>query len=286
MERQQNRLEEKEGGEDITSKIVLRFLRHAEPELPGGNPDEKRVLTEEGKKQAIDAAEGGPVTQSVAFGSKRRRAQETAMLAMAGKTVAINGDETFEELQEKIGRNKIGIDDRLDFDINFRTNFGKQYFASSKKGEALKFLIEQSDDLAKELKEDKVPTYGYLSGQVASTVKKYLMIAPLWEKLVHENDKGYGDTLKRFMGTHQGVAESFLAKVIELTKGAEERDVFVKSLDNKGFDFTEGFDVEILTTESGKQKLRIQFLKTNNDGDTTFEYNEIVPLEILEEILQ
>lgn len=286
MEKQQNKLEQTESEEAVTSKIVLRFLRHAEPEPSGGKPDEGRALTDAGKIQAIDKAEDAPITQSVAFGSIRKRAQETAMLAMAGKVDMINGDETLEELKEKIGKNKIGIDDRLDFDINFRTNFGKLYLASSKKREALKFLVEQSDSLAKELNENNVPTYNYLSGRVASLLKKYLTIAPVWEKLVHNNSKNYSDTLKRFMGTHQGVAESFLAKVIELTKGLEERDVFVRSLDNQGFDFTEGFDVEVLTTESGEQKIHIQFKKQDKDGNVLFEYNQMVSVEILEKILQ
>ena len=40
-----------------------------------------------------------------------------------------------------------------------------------------------------------------------------------------------------FMGNHEVMSESFLAKVIEKTKGIDERNKFIESLKNVGFSF-------------------------------------------------
>ena len=55
--------------------------------------------------------------------------------------------------------------------------------------------------------------------------------------------------------------ESFLAKLIEKTKGIKERDRFVQALNNQGFDYAEGFDVEIRNKESGEPIIHISYKK-------------------------
>ena len=63
----------------------------------------------------------GDLNQAVAFGSPRKRAQQTSAYAMAGKSLdTITGSESLEELKEKIDKDlkvgsKIGSDPRLDF---------------------------------------------------------------------------------------------------------------------------------------------------------------------------
>lgn len=275
--------------ETITSKIDLRFFRHAEKESDKSKSDEEIELTETGRKQAVEKSEDKDISQSVAFGSPRKRTQQTAGLVMSGRLDEITGNESIEELKEKLNKelkigSKIGIDKRLDFNIDFSTDFGKKALEAVKNGEYLKFLVEQSDTLAESFKDIDTETYNGMAGRVAEIVKKYLAIAPRWDALTQDDDKSYEDTLKRFLGTHQGIGESFLAKVIEQTKGKDERDAFVSALGNQGFDFAEGFDVKIETINDETQIIHISF-KKEKDGEVVFEYDEIAPKEIIDSFI-
>ncbi len=274
--------------ENVTSRIVLRFFRHAEKESDKNKSDEEIALTETGRKQSVEKSEDPDISQSVAFGSPRKRTQQTAGFVMSGQLDEITGNEGIEELKSKLNKelgigSKIAIDKRLNFNIDISTDFGKKAFEAFKNGEYLKFLVEQSDILAELLKDSSMETYSGIAGRVAEIVKKYLTGAPRWDELAQDKSKNYEDTLKRLFGTHQGIGESFLAKVIEQTKGKIERDAFVSALNNEGFDFAEGFDVKIETID-GKQNIRILF-KKEKDGQVLFEYDEVVPTEIIENLI-
>jgi len=278
--------ENKETREVITSRIDLQFFRHAEKESIKGRPDEELRLTDLGKRQAVEKSESIDISQSVAFGSSTKRTQHTAGFVMGGKLDGIIGDENFEELSKKLNfgigfGSKVGTDERLNFSGSFSTEFGKNALESHKKGEYLKFLIERSDHLAELLHDLDAETYSRMAERVAQIVNKYLTIAPRFDELVKDKGNGYGDTLKRFLCTHLGIAESFLAKIIEKTKGNGERDRFVSVLNNQGFDFTEGFDVNIETMNGDSQQIHISFNKIK-DGETIFEYNEVVPKRIID----
>ena len=52
-----------------------------------------------------------------------------------------------------------------------------------------------------------------------------------------------------------------MAKLIEKTKGIEERDKFVKILNNQGFDYAEGFDIDIKNKELGEPTVHISYKK-------------------------
>lgn len=282
--------ENRESKEIVTSKIDLRFFRHGEKEPSvAGKPDEEMQLTERGREQAIKKSEDEDISQSLAFGSPRKRAQQTVGFAMAGQLDKITGKESLEELKQKLnkelkeGGSRIAIDKRLDFNEG-STEFRRKMVESYKEGVLLKFLLEQSDMLAESLKDKDADTYGRMAGKIAEIVEKYLTIAPRWNELVQDESKKYKDTLKRFLCTHQGVAESFLMKIIEKTKGKAERDVLAAALNNQGFDYTEGFDVEIENNIEGKQEVRIIF-KKEKDGKVAFEYDEIVPIEIIENLI-
>jgi len=282
-------LETKESKEVITSTIDLRFFRHAEKESDKNKGDEEIELTETGRMQAIEKSEDDDLSQSVAFGSPRKRAQQTAGFVMGGQLPEITGDENLEELKEKLDKelkvgSKIGIDKRLDFNLDLSTDFGKRALEAFKNGQYLKFLVEESDTLAQSLQDSTEETYGRQAGRVAEIVKKYIKVARRWDELVQEESKGYEDTLKRFLGTHQGVTESFLAKIIEQTKGKVERDTFVSALGNQGFDFAEGFDVKIETVNDKTRNIRISF-KKEKDGQIIFEYDEIVSREIIDGLI-
>ena len=290
FEKQPN-FENKEQIKDYTSKIELIFMRHDEKENDKTKSDEEVRLTPQGKIHAKDKAEQDDIGQSMAFGSSRKRTQETSGLIMSGKLDDITGTESLEDLKEKLDKDlslksgsKIRADERLNFEADFSSNYGKKALEAVKKGEYLKFLVEGSDNLAKECNDNKSSTYTTQAQAIASIIQKYYGIAPRFNELAQDKDKNYDGTMKRFFGSHQGVLESFLAKLIEKTKGVEERDKFVRILNNQGFDYAEGFDVEIKNKESGESTIHISY-KKEKDGEIIFEFNEDLSKEIINSLI-
>lgn len=291
FEKQKN-FENIEQVKDYTSKIELVFIRHDEKENDKAKSDEEVRLTPAGRMHAKEKAAQNDTSQSIAFGSPRKRAQEMAGLVMSGKSEGITGTETLEELKEKLDKDlplksgsKIRVDDRLNFEIDFTSNYGKKALEAAKSGKYLKFLVEESDDLAKKEEDDKTSTYTTQARNIAFVIQKYYNIAPRFNELVQNESKNYEDTMKRFFGSHQGVLESFLAKLIEKTKGVEERDKFVQALNNQGFDYAEGFDIEIKNKESDEPSIHISY-KKEKEGETTFEYDEDIDKDMLSEIIE
>ena len=171
-----------ESWENYTSKIELSFFRHGEKENDKSKSDFDIELTPTGKRQAIEKSETKSVEQSVAFGSPRIRAQETAAFVMSGNQEEITGDESLEELKEKLDKDlakgsKVGIDKRLDFDIDFDSEFGKAALDYFKRGEYLKFLVEQSDKLAEETGDETSFTYLRGAANIAGIIDKYIKVA-------------------------------------------------------------------------------------------------------------
>jgi len=296
-----NHFEQPENKEKYTSRIKLVFLRHGkkEPDDPQ-KPDTKIQLTAEGRAQGM--AKSKPETnirQAVAFGSPRDRAQHIAALAMAGKQAEITGDETLEELKEKLnqefkiknqsrtGKNmsKVGIDPRLDLNLDEKTELGAAANDHYIQGDYLKFLVEESDVLAKKIGDKNNTTYSGGAANIASVIDKYLGIAKNWDKLVKDKQKEYTDTMERFLGTHAGISETFLAKLIDKTKGAEERKKFVQALDNQSFGYAEGFEAEILNQDQQEPVVRVTYKKLDKDGQSIFDFNETVGREIIKEII-
>jgi len=278
-------LEEKE----YSSKIALHFFRHGEKESQEGIDDKEIRLTPAGRIKAMAKIRPLTISQAVAFGSSRKRTQETALLAMTGVQPEITGEETFEELREKIEKDlkvgkKIGTEEKLDFPEDKSTEYYKLTQEHYKKGDLLRFLAEESDELAKKYNDEKTYTYSRSARQIAKLIKKYLKISDGWDKLVQDKQKNYGDTMERFMGTHQTIPESFLAKVIERTKGMEERNKFIKILDNKGFDYVEGFDLEILNTKEGP-KIKIHY-ENKKDEEKPFIFDQNISPELIDEIIK
>lgn len=289
MEHERFNFESRESNENITSSVELRFFRHGDKESNKEKTDEEVELTEKGRAQAVGKSKDDDISQSIAFGSPKKRVQETVGLVMGGQLKEITGDETLEELKEKLDRelkigSKIGVEERLDFHVDSSTDFGMRANEAFGKRQWLKFLVDESDALAQGLHDTKAETYSFYASNIAELVKKYLSVAKNWDRLVQDESKNYEDTLKRLFGTHQGVAESFLAKIIEQTKGKDERDTFVRVLNNQGFDFVEGFEIEIDTVNGQEQKIRISF-KKEKDGETLYEYDEVVPHEVIDNLV-
>lgn len=274
---------------EVTSKVVLHFFRHSEKKSEPSAQDKDIELTTYGKKLAKEKSPSKNVKQSIAFGSPRKRAQETAGFVMAGQEDQITGEENLDELKDKLNAelkigSKIGIDSRLDFNDDDTTEYGKKFSQAFDGKKLLEFLVNQSDALADSLGDKEASTYSRGASNIASIVKKYITIAPRWDKLANDESKEYNDTLERFLGTHQTVSESFLAKVIEKTKGVEERNKFVESLNSAGFSFVEGFNVEIRSV-SGNQEVHVTFHKEKEDK-VLFDYDEVVPVEVIDQIFE
>jgi len=274
--------------EKIISKIELYFSRHGEKQKGDGRPNEEIELTEKGIEQAREGSEGKDMSHSLAFGSSSKRTQQTAGFKMAGNLDDITGKESLAELREKLDKDlkvgsKIGVDRRLNPGEFSETNYDKVADEAFSTMGYLKFLVEQSDELAKQLSDSKAETYSRMASRIAGIVEKYIEIAPRWDVLVRDDQKKYSDTLKRFLSTHQGIGESFLAKVIEKTHGIETRDAFVAALDNQGFEFAEGFQVQLKNTSQGTLEIEVSFRK-EKDGKTSFEYNGVVSQDIIRAI--
>lgn len=268
--------------EKFSSKILLHFSRHAEKNKAGD-------LTEGGKLDAKERAEETNTNQSVAFGSARTRTQHTAALKMVGAHDSITGNETFDELKLKVNENlnmgsKIAVEPNLDFVFekgSYFDEFDKEISAADKRQEGMKWLIEESDTLAEKYADKNSSTYSRMAASIAKIILKYVQISKRWDELVAEDSSAYEPELQRFLGTSMTMQECFLAKIIEKTKGIKERDRFVSVIKN-GFDFTEGFEVEILNT--GVESDPLIHVSYKREGENGFEYNENVPLQVLSEI--
>lgn len=271
MEKFTNKIE---SNELKPAKIELHFFRHSIKEsnnvtLPN---DEMVKLSQAGKDLAIEKSfDDVNLSQSVAFGSPRIRTQESALYMMTGNEDNITGTETLEELKEKINSDlkvgsKIGVDERLNFSDSNDTPVGKAMNDAYARGEYVKFMVKESDSLARETNDESGANYSAKAAQVANIIAKYVGITPKWQKLVSDESKGYTDTLERYMGTHASISEAFLAKVLEVTDGTDARDEFVARYPN-GFDYIQGFEVDIKKDVTSDPVIIIRF----NDGDYGFE---------------
>ena len=80
--------------------------------------------------------------------------------------------------------------------------------------------------------------------------------------------------------------ESFLLKLIEGVKGTGERDRLVKALGNNGFDFSEGYEIDITTENAGEEpKMHIRYTKPAKGNNEEFVFDEDIPLGLVEEIV-
>lgn len=289
-------LEQSQQKEYYSSKIKLHFCRHADKENDKTKSDNEIRLTKTGRGQSIkESSELKSPTLARAIGSSKIRAQETAALVMDAKTKGIKSDQAFDNFEDWVskglmGQSRIIEDNRLNFELDTNSEFGKISLAAFKKGEYLKFLVEDSNELYEKLNgSEKNSTYSKSAANIASIVKNYFDASIRWDNTVSAEEtrkypKNYKD-LERFFGSHQGVEECFLAKIIEEIKGVDKRNKFVKILKNQGFDFVEGYDIDIIT-KNNNTKILIMYQKKDEDGNTLFDFNELIDIDLLEKIIK
>ena len=212
--------------EKPSSRIVLEIFRHGKKEDRKDLPNELLMLTPEGRKQAIEKGkELRPQPDiSVAVGSLKRRTQETAGRAMLAEKQDITPEMSLKEIEQIIGKEqkygkKIISDSHLDFSLGGPiTKKVKEAVASDN---LLNYAIYKSDQDALNLKDEITFTYSRSAGNLAELIKKYISIAPKFDKIVQKNPEKYAqfnNQMERYMGTHQTIPESLLAKAIEKIK--------------------------------------------------------------------
>lgn len=273
--------------EQPTSKIVLEFFRHGEKEKQQeGQPEYDIRLTPKGREQAKEKGKKiKPQPEvSLAIGSPRKRTQETAERIMLAEKEEITPGMSLEEIEkvinseQKYGK-KIITDPRLNFSLEGPV--GKKIHENFKAGRLLPYLVYKSDKDAADLEDNQGSNWSKLAGNIAEIIQKYTKIAPNFDRLVNQKPEEYvqyKNQMERYLGTHQGITESFLAKVLEKTKGAEFKDEFVKSVGG-GFKETEGVRIEIISSPDG-QKIEVKYKM--GDKEEMLE----LPQEVLEEIIK
>src|SRR3989304_7681136 len=260
---------ESESGEKIKTKIILEFMRHGEKENDKTKADEEVRLTENGRMMAGEKGEDlDPQKEvSLAWGSPKKRTQETALRAMLPDIDPNASLEDIEEMirqEQKIGK-KLIVDERLSFDLSGPE--GKEMLAAFKEGKYLQCLISESDKRAIELGDKTSSSYLRYAGNISEIINRYAKIGDNFNRIASKDDKykEFGNQLKRYLATHQGVAEGFVAKVLEEAQGPEKRDEFISSV-GSGFKETEGIHLEI-QNNGNHQEITITY-QLNGDKET------------------
>ena len=266
--------------ETIKPKITLHFLRHGKKQaIQEGVSDYKIDLTLEGAEEVICSSEVEDISQVAAYGSKRARALKTAAFRLLGRQKGVFATDTLEALKKEFP-GKIRQDDRLDIvfpaDDYKKHPYTRWIFDQYEKGRLLKSLVEESDDKAKEYADEKTITYRRAAAGIAIIVKRYMTASSRFAG---------SKKAERIFVSHETVTECFLAKVIEKTAGVAKRDGFIAALNNTGFDFIEGFSVDIEKME-GKQQVRVSFSKLGSGDNPSFVFDAMVGEELIDEIIK
>lgn len=276
------------------SRVVLEFMRHSKKEDGKGKKNDDIRLSDDGRKLAQQRGKELDVHPEVSlgWGSPRDRTQETVSHIMLANE-DIDSGVSLEEIEKiiakelKVGK-KIKIDDGLNFD--FSGPEGEEMLEAYKKGEYIKYLVEKSDQRAIDLKDkDSSTQHRYVSG-IANIIERYLKVGNNFNRIVSKKDKyeKLGNQLERYVVTHQGVIEGFMAKVLEKQKGLKARDEFVSLIGN-GFDETRGMNIQIINKgteqkviltyelDSKKEEIELdedlikEMIKESNEFENNFE---------------
>ncbi len=290
---------------EFSSKVVLNFFRHGEKN-PAPGTDE---LTKDGRKKAVAefaarfGQDGNP--HKMAFGSWIKRSEETAALALENTNLdseLVDSYGSVQELTDAIDAeatdasgekglafgSKTGVRENLGFKFKKGPVMDAAY-AAIKDNNYLGWLAHEADTM---IPADDTETWGLnrQAANIADEIGNYVKVAGNFDRLVakktqEEGGEDFGNTLERFMGSHSGVLESFLVKLIQKTKGEAEKEKFVNALP-EAFDFLEGFTVEI-ENKAGQTEpqVRIKYERKGDTEEKSFKYDEMVPVSVIQEII-
>jgi len=243
-----------------TTKVVIELMRHSYKENDKNKPNSELLLTPEGREFArLRGKELNPSMKSaVAGASPMDRAAETAMLVMLADADEITTSDSLLEMENKISTElpvgkKLYRDKRLGFALS-KGLAGKAGMEAFKAGKYLEWLVQDSDKQVVADKDSVTTTYLRQAGNIAELLARYKSVGNNFHKLVEDKEKAekYGDKLERYLVSHQGVAESFVAKVIEIQEGLAARDEFASTIGN-GWTETKGIHIEIINDVKGQR---------------------------------
>lgn len=246
-------LHENKGEKILPTKVVVELLRHSLKENDPSRPNSELLLTPEGRELA--RARGDELNpymeKAVAGASPMDRAAETAMLVMLNDAEEIETSDSLATMAEKVSKElpfgkKLYRDERLGFALG-KGKTGEEGMKAFKAGRYLDWLVKDSDHQAAAEKDLISTTYLRQAGNIAELLARYQAVGNNFHRLTSDAEKSekYGDKLERYLVSHQGVAESFVAKVLEVQGSVAARDEFASSLGN-GWAETKGIHVEII----------------------------------------
>ena len=261
--------------QEFESKVVIELMRHGKREK---HPDQAQdggprlPLTSAGRAQADARGEALHPQSEVAlgWGSPRDRARETAYRVMLASE-EIGSEDTLEEIEAKIAEElrygkKMIADERLDFHDNgpiaaagVAAYHAKQY---------MPWVIERSDVDALAEHDTGSSTYTRMAGNVAELVLREASAGKAFNRIASQTDKyeATGNRLESYMGTHQGIAESFVAKILEEVQGDAAKKEFLDSV-GSGFNETEGAHIEIINKGQNDQVIRMTYKLKDDSGE-------------------
>jgi len=276
----------REGEKVPETEVVLHFMRHEEKGKAGpGQTDLEVELTTKGREKAIAKGKEKPGKPAVAWaaGSPRIRSAHTALLQMMGATERMTPEMNFAEAKAEAEKElkygeKVTALPELNFYWEGTPEFNAEGLKEYKAGHGLEWLIEKSDDLASQLKDKDSLCYSRVAANYASLIAREMRVGNNFNKIVERNPEKYakyGNQLERYFGTHQSVSECFYMKVLEKLYGRAKAEAFIESFrDDKGradgFDFQEGFKVEIKNGPEG-QKMVLEGVRGFPDIELTLE---------------
>jgi len=202
----------------------------------------------------------------------------------------INSYSTVNELAEEINRLeeiKIGSKTSTRKELDFKMSKGPILDAAMKaidENRYFDWLFHESQNLIPAGSNENW-SLNRQAANIASEIDRYVKISGSFDKLVEEKGSDFGNKMERFLGSHSGVLESFLIRVIEKTRGAEEAEKFAQAVP-EGFDFSEGFSAKITTKTKGSEPtIQIKYNRKDADSKDVYDFAENVPLSVVQEIM-
>ncbi len=286
------------------TRIVFEIGRH-DDKAPAkeGQTDNEVTLTDMGAEHAMGVASNAGFRQGdKAFGSPAMRAGQTAVLHAFGLSAA--GERTSEVAPPIISRHPtygelqqfMGPDFQVRQELGFRIGTGdykKEFMAAAVEKRLVDYIYHESDQRRAAFGETDVDSYSTFAGNVATLVKEGLNDAA-------ENDDQKGksptadvelDEKWRYCGSHAGVAESFLLKVIgknALAQGKTEQEAveaqeeFIKALGGNAFGFSESIRAEVFDFGGLQEpQVRVRYLNKN----AGYSFDEMVSPKVIDEII-
>lgn len=272
-------------------RMLLHIRRHAEKDGPDDvTPEADRAmpLTVAGRGRSLELGKIAETDSAIAVGGSLRRLRETALFASAGSDSRVDQETQLEQLRQLLDKKSVayekrewkieGLEMAVAKDDPFFTN---TLNPALKRRDYFKTIVAEHDKDHDAENPSKNSMYMRQAYGFAKILDFCVKASPkLRESYLH-----HGDPLTReaFIVAQSGVTESFLAEVIDRTRGRRERDAFVAAVHN-GFSYGQGFDLEVRSKGEGRTSLMLTL--TVGAGDTLYSYRSEIPLETLAEILE